>query len=172
MIWVLRLGHRISRDKRISTHCALVARAFGAERIFYSGERDEGMEESVRKMVEKWGGDFGIEYVRNWKSWVRNFPGKKLHLTMYGIPLPEKIEEIRKEKRLLVIIGGEKVPSEVYNLSDWNVSITLQPHSEVAALGVFLHEYFQGKEFEKDFENPRVKVIPQERGKKVLRLGK
>ena len=34
MIAVLRIGHRINRDKRITTHCALVARAFGAKKIF------------------------------------------------------------------------------------------------------------------------------------------
>jgi len=33
MITVLRIGHRISRDKRITTHVALVARAFGADKI-------------------------------------------------------------------------------------------------------------------------------------------
>ena len=171
MVFVLRLNHRIFRDKRISTHCALVARAFGAEKIFYSGERDKKLEESIRKTANKWGDGFGIEYVRNWKSFVEGFPGKKIHLTMYGIPLPEKIREIRKEKNILVIVGGEKVPSEVYKLSDWNVSITLQPHSEVAALAVFLHEYFQGKEFRKKFKNAKVSVVPQERGKKVLDLG-
>ena len=33
MITILRIGHRISRDKRITTHVALVARAFGADNI-------------------------------------------------------------------------------------------------------------------------------------------
>ena len=43
MIEVLRLGHRISRDKRISTHVALVARAFGASKIYYTGQKDKSM---------------------------------------------------------------------------------------------------------------------------------
>ncbi|TLZ95287.1 MAG: tRNA (cytidine(56)-2'-O)-methyltransferase, partial [Methanobacteriota archaeon] len=30
MITVLRLGHRPARDKRVTTHVALTARAFGA----------------------------------------------------------------------------------------------------------------------------------------------
>ena len=38
MIVVLRLGHRIGRDARISTHCGLVARALGANKIIYSGD--------------------------------------------------------------------------------------------------------------------------------------
>jgi tRNA (cytidine56-2'-O)-methyltransferase len=33
MITVLRIGHRLGRDKRITTHVALVARAFGANKI-------------------------------------------------------------------------------------------------------------------------------------------
>ncbi|MGI0148094.1 MAG: tRNA (cytidine(56)-2'-O)-methyltransferase, partial [Thermoplasmata archaeon] len=32
-VTVLRLGHRPSRDKRVTTHVALVARAFGAAGI-------------------------------------------------------------------------------------------------------------------------------------------
>ncbi|HDN90942.1 MAG TPA: tRNA (cytidine(56)-2'-O)-methyltransferase, partial [Candidatus Aenigmarchaeota archaeon] len=40
-IVVVRLSHRKKRDQRVSTHVALVARAFGAEGIFYSGEKDK-----------------------------------------------------------------------------------------------------------------------------------
>ncbi|MEM2587047.1 MAG: tRNA (cytidine(56)-2'-O)-methyltransferase, partial [Candidatus Bathyarchaeia archaeon] len=65
-VFVLRLGHRIERDKRITTHVFLVARAFGAHGAFYSGQRDDKVEESVRKVVERWGGSFNVEYVRDW----------------------------------------------------------------------------------------------------------
>jgi len=44
MITILRIGHRISRDKRITTHVALVARAFGAEKI-YIDQKDTKIEE-------------------------------------------------------------------------------------------------------------------------------
>ena len=33
MIIVLRLGHRFVRDYRVTTHLALVARSFGANKI-------------------------------------------------------------------------------------------------------------------------------------------
>ena len=46
MINVLRLGHRIGRDKRITTHVALVARAFGADKILIDTE-DRKTEEIV-----------------------------------------------------------------------------------------------------------------------------
>jgi len=173
-VFVLRLGHRSERDKRITTHVLLVARAFGAHGAFYSGQRDEKVEASIRKVVESWGGPFSIEYVENWvkkiKEWKRN-GGVVIHLTMYGLPLNEVIQEIRKsEKDKLIVVGGEKVPRIVYELSDWNVSITSQPHSEVGALSVFLHELYMGRELKKEFENAKIKVIPEAKGKKIIKI--
>ena len=69
-----------------------------------------------------------------------------------------------------MIVGSEKVPAEVYQLADYNIGITNQPHSEIAALSVFLHEYFKGKEFGKKFKKSQIKIVPQERGKKVLEI--
>ncbi|HDI02837.1 MAG TPA: tRNA (cytidine(56)-2'-O)-methyltransferase [Candidatus Aenigmarchaeota archaeon] len=168
MITVLRLGHRVGRDARISTHCGLVARAFGAGEIIFSGEEDEKLMNSVREVTKEWGGPFSVKYEKNWKSVIQNFKGIKVHLTMYGIPIEKRIDEIRKKRNVLVIIGGSKVPGEVYALADYNIAITNQPHSEVAALAIFLHEYFQGRELRKRFKNPKIRVIPQEKGKKVI----
>ena len=170
-VWVLRLGHRIFRDQRVTTHCALVARAFGASRIVYSGDRDKGLEETIRKVVEKWGGPFDIVYERQWKRFVKEWKGKVVHLTMYGLPIQEMIEEIRACKEdLLIIVGGKKVPAEVYELSDWNVSVTQQPHSEISALCLFLDRFFEGKELEKEFKGGRLKIIPSKREKTVVKL--
>ncbi|MCW1309589.1 MAG: tRNA (cytidine(56)-2'-O)-methyltransferase, partial [Candidatus Nanoarchaeia archaeon] len=58
MIVVLRLGHRIKRDKRISTHVALVARAFCANEIVFSGDEDRELICSVKKIVSEWGDEF------------------------------------------------------------------------------------------------------------------
>ncbi|MEM3130193.1 MAG: tRNA (cytidine(56)-2'-O)-methyltransferase [Nitrososphaerota archaeon] len=170
-IFVLRLGHRKIRDERISTHCGLVARALGANGIIYSGERDDGIIDSVKKVVKKWGGNFEVSYEENWRKILKNWNGKIVHLTMYGIPIQNKIDEIRKcNEDLLIVIGSEKVPSEVYKLADWNIAITNQPHSEVAALAIFLDKFFMGEELNKNFENPEVKIIPQEKGKKLIKL--
>ena len=168
MITVLRLGHRIGRDTRISTHCGLVSRAFGAERIIYSGERDESLLNSVSSVVMNWGGTFLVEYEKNWRKVLRDWKGDIVHLTMYGLRLQDKIGEIREAKKdLLVVIGGEKVPGEVYQAATWNIGVTNQPHSEVGALSVFLHEYSEGRELELDFPGGK-RIVPQERGKKVL----
>ena len=166
-VHVLRLGHRINRDKRISTHVALTARALGAKAIYFD-TYDESVFKSVRDVVERWGGDFSIEKVE-WRSFLKNFSGLKVHLTMYGMPLIKKIDEIKKAEQILVVVGAEKVPHEVYEICDMNISIGNQPHSEVAALAIFLDRVLN-KTFNLDFKNAKVKVIPSEKGKKVVEV--
>jgi len=169
-VWILRLGHRRIRDQRITSHCALVARAFGADGISYSGEKDENLEKSIKKLVKNWGGPFEIKYEKNWKKLIKNWKGKVVHLTMYGLLIQDKIKEIKKSKNLLIVVGSEKVPGEVYQLSNWNIAVTNQPHSEVAALAIFLDRYFEKKELKKEFKNKKIKIIPQKREKKVLKV--
>ncbi len=166
-VYVLRLGHRPERDKRISTHVALTARAFGAKGIYFD-KYDESVFRSVEDVVKRWGGDFFIKDV-NWKKFLREFEGLKVHLTMYGIPLLEKINEIKKADRVLVVVGAEKVPPDVYEMCDLNVSIGTQPHSEVAALAVFLEKVLNIV-FDLEFKDAKMKIIPSERGKKVVKL--
>ncbi|MBE8539255.1 tRNA (cytidine(56)-2'-O)-methyltransferase [Geoglobus acetivorans] len=166
-VYVLRLGHRPERDKRISTHVALTARAFGARGIYFDTS-DTRLFESVRDVVDRWGGEFFIERAESWKSLIKNFEGVKVHLTMYGLPLPDKLHEIRNADKILVIVGAEKVPPEVYELSDYNIAIGNQPHSEVAALAIFLDRVLEGHVFNAEFEDARLRVIPSERGKKII----
>ncbi len=171
MIVVFRLTHRPFRDQRISTHCGLVARAFGADKIIYSGEKDEKYENSIKNVAGKFGGRFSIEYVESWRKAINHYKKKKfsiVHLTVYGLEIKKQINKIKKLKKLLIIIGGEKVPWEVYRLADFNISVTSQPHSEVAALAVFLDKYSSGKELNKKFPKPKLKIIPRERGKRVV----
>ncbi len=165
-VYILRLGHRAERDKRISTHVALTARAFGAKGIFFD-VFDRNLFESVEDVVSRWGGDFFIRHIHSWRSLVKNFEGKTVHLTMYGMPLTEKMEELKKCERILVTVGAEKVPPEIYEISDYNISIGTQPHSEVAALAVFLDRILNGEVFRKEFENARTRIIPSNRGKKI-----
>ena len=170
-IIVLRLGHRISRDHRISTHCGLVARALGADGIIYSGDQDQSLMDSVKRVSEEWGGKFEVAYEKSWKKVVSEHKRRGfaiVHLTMYGMPVQKTIGKIRKNKKILLVVGGEKVPWEMYDLADFNVSVTSQPHSEIAALALFLDHAFGGKELEKKFPGARKIVIPQERGKKVI----
>lgn len=153
-------------------HIFLASRAFGAEKVVYSGQRDTKMEARIEELVMKWGGVFTVEYtpdeVKLLKTWKRE--GKEIiHLTMYGLPVQEVIEKIRlSPQNKVIIIGGARVRRNIFNDADWNVAVTSQPHSEISALSVFLHELFQGTELEKTFENARLYIIPQIHGKKVI----
>ena len=170
MITVLRLGHRLPRDERISTHICLVARTFGADEVVVSGEKDDGLIKSVKDVIDRWGGDLKISYEKNWRRFLkeRKENGFKIvHLTMYGIPVDEKISQIKKEKNLVIVVGSEKVPSEVYQIADYNIAIGNQPHSEISALAIFLDRLFDGKELNREF-NGKIKIIPQEKGKKII----
>ena len=166
-ITVLRLGHRKERDKRITTHCALLARAFNADKIILSGERDDGVIESVRKVVQSWGGSFKIEYREDWHKVLESFKGTKVHLTMYGAKTPSAI---KKSKNLLVVIGAEKVPSDVYKMCDYNIAIGNQPHSEVAALAIFLHKTLGEKPLWTEKKKARMKIRPNARGKTRVQI--
>lgn len=176
MIVVLRLGHRPERDKRITTHVALTARAFGADKIIIAAEEDEHVKESVEDVVKRWGGPFEIEFDPSWKKILKEWreKGVIVHLTMYGIhvddAMPKLKAELKAEKDVLVVVGAEKVPREVYELAHYNVAIGNQPHSEVAALAVFLDRLLDGKGLRKEFEGAKLRIVPQERGKKVVQL--
>lgn len=169
MITVLRLGHRLGRDDRISTHCGLVSRALGASSIIYSGDHDDNMVAGINKVTERFGGSFKVGYNPNWRHVINDFKKRKffiVHLTAYGMPLQKKINKIKKGKNILVIVGSEKVPGEVYSMADYNIAVTNQPHSEIAALSIFLYSYL-GKSLDKKFSKPKIRIIPQEKGKKV-----
>lgn len=176
MIVVLRLGHRPERDKRITTHVALTARAFGADKIIIAAEEDEHVRESVEDVVKRWGGPFEIEFDPGWKKILKEWreKGVIVHLTMYGIhvddAMPKLKEELKAGKNILVVVGAEKVPRDVYELAHYNVAVGNQPHSEVAALAVFLDRLLDGEGLRKEFEGAKLKIIPQERGKKVVQL--
>jgi len=166
MITVLRIGHRISRDKRITTHVALVARAFGADKIIID-TKDNKIEDNVRSICARFGGDFKIESGADKKKIIKKWGGVIVHLTMYGEKLNKSIDEIDKNKDLLIIIGAEKVPPQIYEMADFNVSVGNQPHSEVAALAVFLDRYNVGNWNEKQF-NGKIEILPSNKGKKVV----
>jgi len=170
MIQILRLSHRLPRDCRTTTHIALASRALGASKTYYSGQKDSSLETSIKKTTKTWGGNFSITYIKNPLALIKKLKKqnyKIIHLSMYSIPIQKIIPKIRKHKKLLIIIGSERVPIEYYKISDFNVAISNQPHSEISSLSLFLHEYFQGKELNLKFKNPKLKILPQEKGKKL-----
>ncbi len=175
-ILVLRWGHRLIRDARLTTHVALAARALGADGIIISDIEDPKIEETTMKISRNWGGKFSFKMAITWQTVLKEWKTKGdivVHLTAYGenIQTSNVLERIRKTgKDVMLIVGSQKVPREFYTeqVSDYNVAIGNQPHSECASLAVFLDRYFQGKELARDFEDAKVKIVPQRRGKKLV----
>ena len=170
MITILRIGHRISRDKRITTHVALVARAFGADKILIDTV-DKKIEATISSAISRFGGDFKVETGVNAKKFIRNWSGDIVHLTMYGEKLDKSVKKLDKKRDLLIIVGAEKVPAYIYELADYNVSVANQPHSEVAALAVFLDRVTNGKWIDKKFDSD-LEIIQCNKGKKVASKNK
>jgi len=169
-IEVLRIGQRVIRDDRVTTHVALVARSFGAEKIYMNDVNSE-IEKTISDINKTWGGNFKIEIISEWKKIIkeRKSVGVKIvHLTMYGQNINDVEIKIRNEDKILIVVGAEKVPREVYEMADYNVAVGNQPHSEISALSVLLDRIHQGKQFESSFDNPERVIIPQEHGKNVV----
>ena len=178
---VLRLGHRKGRDPRITTHLALVGRAFGAHRFLLSGDEDQEMFDNLASVDERFGKGLECQHIKSPVGWLRKFveqdagdgkPGVAIHLTMYGEPFREAIPKIPKDRPIVIVVGGAKVPSDVFKLSQYNVSVGNQPHSEVAALGLFLDSWYCGESINREFENARLIIQPSASGKDVLDLDK
>ncbi|MEM0322027.1 MAG: hypothetical protein QW429_03085 [Thermoprotei archaeon] len=150
-IVVLRLNHRL-RDLRVTTHVCLTARAFGANGVIIADTQAEEIIEKIQKLNTKWGDGFWVkdslsahDAINIWRS----LGGTVINLSMYGEDLRNTLSELYflhylQLRPLLVLVGSSKVSAEMYTLADYNVSITDQPHSEVAALAVFLDKIHGG----------------------------
>jgi len=160
---------------RLTTHVALTARALRSSGFILSDVEDSSIEQTVKKITARWGGTFQFEMGTPWKKVVRDWKdngGVVVHLTAYGenIQTSDALTRIKSlNKDVLVLVGSQKVPGEFYSsdVSDFNVSIGNQPHSECSALAIFLDRFFEGKELSKDFEKAKIRVVPQERGKEI-----
>jgi len=174
LVYVLRIGHRPQRDKRITTHVALVARAFGAHGFILGDTYDDHVIESITKVLASWGGYMLIEQGVNSRKYVlkwRKRGGEVIHLTMYGLHVDDVIDEIRNSNRdKLIIVGAEKVPPFYYQNADYNIAIGNQPHSEVSALAIFLDKLYEGRELHFLFPKSKIRIVPQKKGKKVVTL--
>jgi tRNA (cytidine56-2'-O)-methyltransferase len=129
----------------------------------YLAARDRGVVDSITDVVNRWGGNFFITDSVAWKSCIKRWKEEKgcvVHLTMYGQPFTEVMEEIRPHARILIVIGAEKVPGELYELADYNLSVTAQPHSEISGLAVFLDHLYQGQELSRTYPDATMRITP------------
>ena len=168
-VMILRIGHRPERDQRVTTHVGLTARALGAKGMYLAAS-DKGVVQSIDDVVSRWGGNFFCQDNIKWRSSIRDWKdqgGIVVHLTMYGLNLPDVIDDIRPCQKVLVIVGAEKVPGEIYGLADFNVAVTGQPHSEISSLALFLDHFFSRTELSNEFPGARIRIIPSKAGKQT-----
>jgi len=158
----------------MTTHVGLTARALGADRVIFPDNAGQSAE-TVRDITDRFGGPFAVELRDDQKAIVRSWEGTVVHLTMYGERVQDVEGGVRESVRagddLLVVVGGEKVPWALYERADFNVSVTNQPHSEVAGLAVFLDRLFEGAELDREWEDADRRVIPEATGKTVIDAG-
>ena len=168
---ILRIGHRVFRDQRVTTHVCLTARALGADGVIIADHEDKIVESTIRELTSKFGGPFTVHSGVPWRKAVKDWKaegGRVVHLTAYGLPLPKMIPEIQKNAGdMLVVVGSEKMPGEMFKLADWNVSVTSQPMSEIAALAIFLDWYKDHGEFDHEFSETRLRIVPSKDGKEI-----
>ena len=170
VIEVVRIGQRVVRDDRVTTHVALVARAFGASRIFMS-EVNPDIKDTIGKINDTWGGDFSIEFIESWKPIIKSKKKsgfKIIHLTMYGENINEAQSKLKKERDVLIVVGAEKVPREIYDFADYNIAIGSQPHSEISGLAILLDRIQEGGQFNRLFHGAKRRIIPTPKGKNVV----
>ena len=173
-IEVLRLGHRVGRDPRITTHLALVSRAMGANSFVLAGDEDENLFSNILSVNERFGHGLSCRYEKSPMKMLREITNSDenskpmiIHLTMYGEPFKEVIPDIPKDRPVVVVVGGAKVPGEIFKISDYNIAVGNQPHSEVAALALFLDSWTDGEGFNREFSEPQLVISPSKSGKDV-----
>jgi len=175
-IFILRIGHRVFRDSRVTTHVCLTARALGADGVIIADQEDKVVESTIRDVTNRFGGPFEVQSGKPWKQAIRDWRtagGRIVHLTAYGLPLPKILPEIREaDMDLLIVVGSEKMPGEIFKLADWNISVTNQPMSEVGALAIFLDWFKQHREFDHEFSKAQVQIVPSRDGKEIQRLSR
>ena len=68
-IAVLRIGHRLVRDDRTTTHVALVSRSFGCN-ILYMTDVNDDIKSTIDDVNNRWGyaSNFKIEIVKGWRN--------------------------------------------------------------------------------------------------------
>ncbi len=158
------------RDERTLTHLCLVSRAFGADSIFLE-DAENDVTATLGEVNRTWGGSFEAILGASWRKVIQE--SKKegrsvVHLTMYGMPIQDVVEDLRRLEKILIVVGGPKVPGRVYHEADFNVAVTSQPHSEVAALAIALHEIQSGEELKRAFPKSKLRILPSPRGKRVV----
>jgi len=151
----------------------LTARALGAAEITIVGKAQPRLARHIGNLNKKWGGRFKVKFAKNYKQALKDSSKYvKIYLTKYGIPLQEKRYQLKTYKNILLIITSDEYAKTdpIHNLAHFNISVSSQPHCSSAAVAIFLHEFYNGRELAMHFENAQYKVMPEERGVHVKKI--
>ena len=159
-------------DYGLSVDLALAARAFGAQQIVFTMPRSTRLERYFRSIASKWGGAFEVLFTSDWAGFIRERRNyKSVYLTQFGLPYPKVAPIVKTYKNLIVVISTDGAKS-IVGRTDFNVSISTQPHVTISALAIFLHEFYSGRELAMHFENARYKVVPSARSMKMKSMNR
>jgi tRNA (cytidine56-2'-O)-methyltransferase len=156
MINVLAMGRS---DYPTSSKLCLTARAFGASEITFIGRRDQRLERYINSVNRKWGGKFKLSFAKSYKDVMdQSQKSIKIYLTRYGKPLQDHSSTLRTYKSIVLIITPKEKTENVFRDADFNISVSIQPHTGTSAMAIFLHEYYKGRELAMHFENAQYKI--------------
>lgn len=159
MINVLAVG---KSDYQGNLDLCLTSRALGASEITFIGRKDPRLVRSINTINRNWGGKFRVSFVKSYDEIMSNSKKSiKIYLTRYGAPLQGKSQTIRTYKSIILIVTLKDNVKQIHDTSDFNISVSSQPHSSSGAVAIFLHEYYKGRELAMHFENARYKLVPK-----------
>lgn len=106
-----------------------------------------------------------MTFVRTYKEALKSAAKyTKVYLTRFGEPLQAKRYTLKTYRNILLIVTPQNEKSAIHSLADFNISVSSQPHCSAAAIAIFLHEFYDGRELAMHFENAKLKVTPKEHG--------
>ncbi len=135
----------------------LSARAFGASGITFAAQRENKRIVGLNKRIMKrWGGEFKVGFSRSIAETFKDRRNYKIvYLTQFGEPLNKVAHTLKAYRNLLVVVSSKESIKSIIDRADFKVSISRQPNSATAALSVFLHVFFEGRELAVHFKNQK-----------------
>jgi len=150
----------------------LTARAFGAAEITFVGKSDSTLLKYMANLNKKWGGSFRVKFAKNYNDVLKSASKyTKVYLTRFGMPLQSKSYILKTYKNMVLIVSTTEINKKLHQVADYNISISTQPHCGAAAIAIFLHEFYNGRELAMHFENAKLKLLPTEHDVAVKKVG-
>ncbi|GIS92543.1 MAG: hypothetical protein CM1200mP21_08380 [Candidatus Poseidoniales archaeon] len=98
---------------------------FGADEVILAGEEDDSALETWNSVSHRFGGSFRLPIRAQADELAEAISdsGTVIHLTMYGESWKKVAGQIPKDKPAVIVVGGTKVPAEVFSIANHNVSM-------------------------------------------------